>query len=227
MLPDSFFERAPETVAQMLVGKVIRRRYRGRWLSAAIVEAEAYLLTDKGSHASLGRTPSREAVFMAPGTIYMYYARGGDSFNISCLGPGNAVLVKSGVPVTDDMSDDRSVTVMSRLNPSPSGPRPVHRLCSGQTLLCRALDLKVPDWNRRRFDPQVFYVDDAGYQPPFLVQARRLGIPRGRDEHLLLRFVDGGRVGSATRNPLTQRTGPRDHRILDWSGESWQESRVD
>ena len=28
----------------------------------------------------------------------MYYARGGDSFNISCAGEGNAVLLKAGIP---------------------------------------------------------------------------------------------------------------------------------
>ena len=107
MLRDAFFDREPEIVAQALVGKVIRRRYEGRWLSAAIVEAEAYLLTEKGSHASLGRTPSREALFMPAGTIYMYYARGGDSLNVSCRGAGNAVLFKSGVPVVDEVSARR------------------------------------------------------------------------------------------------------------------------
>ena len=62
MLPYSFFDRPAETVAQDLVGKVIRRRLDGQWLSAAIVETEAYG-GDKASHSYLGRTPSREAMF--------------------------------------------------------------------------------------------------------------------------------------------------------------------
>lgn len=221
MLDDPFFDRPPPLVAQSLVGKVIRRRYRGRWLAAAIVEAEAYLLREKGSHASLGRTPSREAVFMPAGTIYMYYSRAGDSLNVSCRGPGNAVLIKSGVPIVDRRSPASSLRVMHTLNPGSSGPRPDHRLCSGQTLLCRSLDLRVPRWNGQRFDPQTLYVEDVGYRPSALIQARRLGIPQGRDEHLLLRFVDADRVRSATKNPLTQRSGPRDHKLLRWQGQRW------
>ncbi|WVM94031.1 DNA-3-methyladenine glycosylase [Halopseudomonas pachastrellae] len=55
-------------------GKVIRRRLNGQWLAARIIETEAYLLEERGSHASLGYTEARRALFMAPGTIYMYYA---------------------------------------------------------------------------------------------------------------------------------------------------------
>ena len=227
ILLDTFFDRDPVRVAQMLIGKVIRRRYRRRWLSAAIVEAEAYLLEEKGSHASLGRTPSREALFMRAGTIYMYYARGGDSLNVSCRGDGNAVLIKSGVPVVDEISPAASLAAMHDLNPGASGPRPTHRLCSGQTLLCRALDLKVPAWNCKSFDPRTLFVDDVGYRPPALIQARRLGIPAGRDEHLRLRFVDRARVRSATQNPLTRRTGPHDHRILEWSKGRWTTTKID
>ena len=221
MLSTDFFDRDPETVAKALVGKVVRRRYEGRWLAAAVVEAEAYLLREKGSHASLGRTPSREALFMPPGTIYMYYARGGDSLNVSCRGPGNAVLFKAGVPVVDRRSPAASLEVMHGLNPAPSGRRATHRLCSGQTLLCRSLALRVPDWNCRRFERRRLYVEDVGYRPEHLIQARRLGIPYGRDEHLLLRFVDEARAASATSNPLTRRTGPTDHRILRWRDGIW------
>ena len=59
-------------------------------------------MNDRGSHASLGFTKKREALFMKPGTIYMYYARGGDSLNFSCQGEGNAVLIKSGFPASDN-----------------------------------------------------------------------------------------------------------------------------
>ena len=97
IIPNSFFERDPREVAPDLLGKVLRHRIDGYWLEARIIETEAYLLEERGSHASLGETPSRRALFMEAGTIYMYYARGGDSFNFSCLGPGNAVLIKAGI----------------------------------------------------------------------------------------------------------------------------------
>jgi DNA-3-methyladenine glycosylase len=216
VLGAGFFDRDPRTVAKDLVGKVLRRRIRSHWLSVQIVEVEAYSIREKGSHASLGRTPSREALFMPAGTIYMYYARGWASLNVSCRGAGNAVLVKAGRPFTDDVSPLESLALMHRLNPGSQGERPLERLCSGQTLLCRALALRVADWNRRTFDPQRFFAEDVGYWPSHLIQARRLGIPRGRDEHLLYRFIDLDFVRSATSNPLTKRGSKEgiDFRIL-------------
>jgi DNA-3-methyladenine glycosylase len=216
MLGADFFDRDALEVARSLVGKVLRRKYRGQWLSAAIVEAEAYYQREKGSHASLGRTPSREALFMAAGTIYMYYSRGGDSLNVSCRGEGNAVLVKSGVVYFDERSPESTLRIMQRLNPCGDRPRDPARLCSGQTLLCRSLALKVPDWNQRTFDPERFFVEDVGHRPR-LIQARRLGIPLGRDEHLPYRFIDLDRARHATENPTTKRTSREgvDYQLLD------------
>ncbi|HTF34628.1 MAG TPA: DNA-3-methyladenine glycosylase [Myxococcota bacterium] len=216
MLGPAFFDRDPQTVAKDLIGKILRRRVPSNWLSVQIVEVEAYFLREKGSHASLGRTPSREALFMPAGTIYMYYARGSDSLNVSCRGAGNAVLLKAARPFTDAVSPPASFELMHRLNPGAQGRRPLEKLCSGQTLICRALGLRVADWNRRAFDPQSFFVEDVGYRPSRLIQARRLGIPRGRDEHLLYRFIDFDCVRSATSNPLTRRGSKEgvDFRIL-------------
>ncbi len=98
ILPNSYFNRDVCKVAESLLGKIIRKRFKEHWLSAQIIETEAYYMDEKGSHASLGFTPKRRALFMPPGTIYMYYSRGKDSFNISCKGKGNAVLIKSGIP---------------------------------------------------------------------------------------------------------------------------------
>ncbi|AHV91620.1 methylpurine-DNA glycosylase family protein [Bordetella holmesii ATCC 51541] len=103
-LPDSFFDRDAATLARDLLGKILRRRWGSLWLSARIIETEAYYLTDKGSHASLGYTHKRRALFMGGGTIYMYYARGSDSLNFSARGQGNAVLIKSAFPWLDAVS---------------------------------------------------------------------------------------------------------------------------
>jgi DNA-3-methyladenine glycosylase len=200
-----------------VLGKVLRRRYRGLWLSAAIVEAEAYYLREKGSHASLGRTPSREALFMAAGTLYMYHSRAGDSLNVSCEGEGNAMLLKAGVPVVDDVSGDDALALMRSLHPRPDGAlRPVEKQCAGQTLLCRSLALRIGDWNCRTFDEDELFLDDVGYAPEQVVVARRLGISPGRDEHLLYRYVDAARARSATQNPFTRRdcVEGRDYYVL-------------
>lgn len=75
-LPDAFFDRDASELARDLLGKVIRHRVDGLWLSVRIIETEAYYLEEKGSHASLGYTHKRRALFMDGGVIYMYYARG-------------------------------------------------------------------------------------------------------------------------------------------------------
>ena len=217
-LPDSFFNRDVLVVARQLLGKVIRHHYQGIWLSAMIVETEAYYQREKGSHASLGFTEKRKALFMAPGTIYMYYARGGDSLNVSCRGAGNAVLIKAGCFYCDEKTPAQMIQVMQQHNPTKKSnqPRALHRICSGQTLLCRSLGLKVPDWDQNPFDLTRFFVEDVGYRPKKLIQSRRLGIPKGRDEHLLYRWIDFDKAVSATSNPLSNRTWRegRDYKIL-------------
>ena len=214
-VPPTFFDAEPLELAQALIGKVLRHRinhpvHGDIWLSARIIETEAYYRAEKGSHSSLGYTEKRKAMFMAPGTIYMYYARGGDSLNFSALGDGNGVLIKSGRVHMDRKSPRKSIEVMQSMNPIGNRIRPEERLCSGQTLLCRSLGLKVPEWNQRRLKRGRLTLDDVGIKPTRLVQSRRLGIPPGRDEHLPYRFVDFDSAHLATSNPLKD-----EHRIIE------------
>jgi DNA-3-methyladenine glycosylase len=206
-LPDSFFNRDAQVLARALLGKVIRHRVGSGqdslWLSARIIETEAYYCAEKGSHASLGYTEKRKALFLEGGHIYMYYARGGDSLNFSAEGPGNAVLIKSAYPWVDELSDGNSLAHMLLNNPDAKGAlRPPERLCAGQTLLCKALGLKVTTWDAKRFDLEHLFVDDVGAEPKQIIQTTRLGIPEGRDGHLMYRFVDAAYARYCTRNPL-------------------------
>jgi len=216
-LNSDFFNRDACTLARNLLGKIIRHKYQGQWLSARIIETESYYLDEKGSHASLGYTEKRKALFMPAGTIYMYYARGHDSFNVSARGNGNAVLIKSAYYHQDNFSDKNSLQLMQSLNPLPSGKnRSPEKLCSGQTLLCRALNLKVSDWNQGKFNKQKFFIDDINYSPKAIIQTTRLGIPEGRDEHLLYRFIDFKYAKNCTSNPLTKRNWVEgEHYIID------------
>jgi DNA-3-methyladenine glycosylase len=202
-LEDAFFDRDAQILARDLLGKVIRHRVGDLWLSARIIETEAYYCAEKGSHASLGYTEKRKALFLDGGHIYMYYARGGDSLNFSAQGPGNAVLIKSAYPWVDELSGPASLAQMLLNNPDAQGrPRPSQKLCAGQTLLCKSLGLKVPVWDAKRFDHELLLVEDVGQTPAHVIQATRLGIPQGRDEHLMYRFVDAAYAPYCTRNPL-------------------------
>lgn len=206
MLHPEFFHRDAQIVAKNLLGKIIRHKVNSKWLAARIIETEAYYLNEKGSHSSLGLTENRKAMFMPAGTIYMYYARGRDSLNISAKGEGNAVLIKSAYPYFDKQSPDNNLKLMQKLNPGSHGSaRAIHKLCSGQTLLCASLGLKVTQWNQQQFNEDHFYFDDCDLKPSKIIQTTRMGIPKGRDEHLPYRFIDYGFAKYCTSNPLTKR----------------------
>ena len=221
VLKNAFFDRDSPALARALIGKVLRRRWKNQWLSARIIETEAYRLDEKGSHASLGYTHKRRALFMDAGTIYMYYSRGGDSFNISAAGEGNAVLIKSAYPWIDAIAGPAALAVMQAENPGPGGiMRPLHRLCAGQVQLCRALALRVPEWDAQAFNPDVLFVDDVGKSPEVLIQTTRLGITAGRDAHLPYRFVDPAYAKFCTRNPLRRgQTMPEHYCWVDQNGD--------
>lgn len=191
VLGRSFFDQDAVRLAKIVLGKVLCVRYQHLWLCAQVIETEAYYIHEKASHASLGFTQKRKALFMEPGTIYMYYSRGGDSLNISAKGKGNAVLIKSAIPYSNADNYPEMIKMMQELNPLPNNRRRVPlKLCSGQVLLCRALNLKVKHWDQKQFDVEHFFIQDIGYSPEKIVQRTRLGIRKDRDAHLPYRFID-------------------------------------
>lgn len=206
MLNTDFFSRDACLVAQLLIGKIIRRKFNNTWLAARIIETEAYYLTDKASHSSLGYTEKRKAMFMPPGTIYMYYARGHDSLNVSCGNEGDAVLIKSAIPFIDELSPKDNIKIMQQLNPNKDGSmRAVEKLCSGQTLLCKSLNLKVNDFDQQQFNENNFFIEDAKITPAKIIQTTRLGIHQERDAHLHYRYIDFDYAKYCSSNPLTKR----------------------
>lgn len=201
MLSNKFFAKDSFEVAKSLVGKVLCHKYNGLWLKAMIIETEAYYANEFGSHSSKGPTESKRALFMPPGTLYVYYSRGSDSISFSTLGDGNSVLVKSGIPFLEHDKEQTSLEQMHRLNPINGRRRKDLRLCSGQTLICKSLGIKVVDWNKKGMDPEGLYVEDVGYNPKKLIACKRLGIPKNRDHHLLHRVFDERYLKCITKDP--------------------------
>ena len=201
ILPNEFFARDTFEVARSLVGKVLCHKYEGIWLKAMIIEMEAFYAGENGSHSSKGRTESKEALYMSPGTIYMYYSRGSDSISFSTLGDGSATLIKSGVPWLEEDKNGVSLEKMHLLNPINGRRRKDELLCSGQPLICKALGIKVREWNKKCMNPESLYVKDIGYKPEKLIACNRLGIPENRDHHLLHRVFDERYSRSITKDP--------------------------
>lgn len=202
MLKKDFFDRNTVEVAKDLLGKVIQHKYKNIWLKAKIIETEAYLMEEKASHSSQGYTEKRKALFMSPGTIYMYYSRGKDSLNVSTGNKGDAVLIKAGIPYKEDNKE--MIKTMKKLNPINGRERKTKRLCSGQTLLAKSLNIKVKDWDQEQFTKNKFFIEDIEYKPSKIIKTTRLGIPKGRDEHLMYRFIDYKYRKYCTKNPITR-----------------------
>ena len=186
-LNKEYFKKDVITLAKNLLGKVICRKIDKYILKVRIIETEAYSLSEPASHSSLGYSKKNAAMFMDFGTIYMYHSRAGASFNISALGLGDAVLIKSGICFLDN--DNDALSFMQNINKKNGKLRDIHFLASGQTLLCKSIAIDL-SWDKKQFCDE-FYIEDAGYNPENILITSRLGIPNGRDNLLLpYRYVD-------------------------------------
>ncbi|MBD3280103.1 DNA-3-methyladenine glycosylase [Candidatus Dojkabacteria bacterium] len=203
-LSNDFFARVSLEVAKSLIGKVLCHKIDGTWLKAMIIETEAYYGDEPGSHASRGRTKSKEALYMEPGTIYMYYSRGNDSIGFSTLGDGSSVLVKSGIPFVEGSKGSEMLSKMHEINPINGRMREDHLLCSGQSIICKSLGLKVKDWNKKNIEGNDLYLEDVGYTPKSLVACGRLGMSKKRHYQLLHRVFDTKYQESITKDPRTK-----------------------
>ncbi|XP_061761048.1 DNA-3-methyladenine glycosylase [Nerophis ophidion] len=178
-LGELFFRQPCVTLAKAFLGKVLVRRLDdGTELRGRVVETEAYLGgEDKASHSAGGkRTGRNTAMFMKPGTIYVYPIYGVYlCMNVSSQGEGAAVLLRSLEPL-------QGHAVMRRLRASKrrdqARPLKDKELCNGPSKLCQALDVQ------RRLDRQdmassweVWLEDgDSTTEVREMVSAPRIGI---------------------------------------------------
>ncbi|MDE7314699.1 MAG: DNA-3-methyladenine glycosylase [Mucispirillum sp.] len=197
ILHNDFFKKDVVMLAKSLIGKVLCRKIDTVTLKARIIETEAYSKSEPASHSSLGWSLSRAAMFMDAGTIYMYHSRAGASFNISALGAGDAVLVKSAVCFLDNDKD--TLYFMQQINKKNDKLRDIYYLASGQTLLCKSLMIDRVLWDKKQFNNKL-YIEYTGYIPENIVITSRLGIPKDRDNLLLpYRYIDKKYIKYATK----------------------------
>lgn len=197
ILHNNFFKKDVVMLAKSLIGKVLCRKIDTITLKARIIETEAYSKSEPASHSSLGWSLSRAAMFMDAGTIYMYHSRAGASFNISALGEGDAVLVKSAVCFLDNDKD--TLYFMQQINKKNDKLRDIYHLASGQTLLCKSLMIDRILWDKKQFNNEL-YIEDTGYIPENIVVTSRLGISKDRDNLLLpYRYIDKKYIKYATK----------------------------
>ncbi|XP_045922271.1 DNA-3-methyladenine glycosylase isoform X1 [Micropterus dolomieu] len=180
-LGEEFFNQSCIRLAKAFLGKVLVRRCAdGTELRGRIVETEAYLGgEDKASHSAGGkRTERNTAMFMKPGTIYVYPIYGIYlCMNVSSEGEGAAVLLRSLEPL-------QGQPVMRQLRTArrKDGARQLKdkELCNGPSKLCQALDIhRCFDRRDLASDHEVWLERDPNAnpaEPSDIVAAPRIGI---------------------------------------------------
>ncbi|XP_075942492.1 DNA-3-methyladenine glycosylase [Anarhichas minor] len=178
---EDFFKQPCIRLAKAFLGKVLVRRCAdGTELRGRIVETEAYLGgEDKASHSAGGkRTERTTAMFMKPGTIYVYPIYGIYlCMNVSSEGEGAAVLLRSLEPL-------QGQPVMRQLRTArrKEGARQLKdkELCNGPSKLCQALNIpRCFDRRDLASDPDVWLErepDTNPAEPHDIVSAPRIGI---------------------------------------------------
>lgn len=190
LVPRTFFNRNPRTVARELLGKLIVRSEGGKMLAGRVVEVEAYLgAGDLAAHAAAGQTERNAVLFGPPGHAYVYFIYGVHyCLNISCLPDGRpgCVLIRALEPVSGlrEMAKARELDDLE-FNSS----RELRKLASGPGRLCEALGITRPRDNGKdivakgtdlRVMDDSFKVREIGVTP-------RIGITKSAE--LPLRYI--------------------------------------
>ncbi len=203
-LSRAFFARTPRRVARELLGKVLVRNSQipgSSWLTARIVEVEAYLgEQDPAAHASAGHTPRNSVLFGPPGHAYIYFIYGNHyCLNVSCEPEGRAggVLFRALEPLSgiEEMAVSRGIELRS--------DQDLPKLTSGPGRLCQAFGITRARDNGCDLTSSKsgLWISDDGYRARRILITPRIGITKAADKPLryLLggnRFVSGPRPRS-------------------------------
>ncbi|XP_069590040.1 DNA-3-methyladenine glycosylase isoform X2 [Ranitomeya imitator] len=187
-LVSDFYNKPCTHLAKSSLGQILVRRLPdGTELRGRIVETESYLGgEDEASHSRGGkRTERNVAMYMKPGTIYVYQIYGMYfCMNISSQGDGAAVLLRSLEPIEglDTMRKFRNV------KRNVQKPLKDKELCNGPSKLCQAFAIE------KSFDRQdlgnnlsTWLEDGPEILEEDIVSCARIGI---------------GNAGEWTRKPL-------------------------
>lgn len=179
VLPRSFFQQPPETLAPALLGKILARRQRTRLLAGRIVEVEAYLGSDDpAAHAFRGETPRNAVLFGAPGHAYVYSIYGLHCcLNVSCqpAGVAGCVLLRALEPLQE-------IAAMRR-NRGLEKAAALAKIASGPGKLCAAFAITRMGENGcdlTSANSELFLMDD-GTVPEKVSRSPRIGIRKAAD----------------------------------------------
>jgi DNA-3-methyladenine glycosylase len=181
-------EAPPDTVARLVLGKLLVRRTSDALLVGRIVEVEAYLGSgDPAAHAAAGRTARNSVLFGPAGHAYIYFIYGMHScLNISCEREGQAgsLLIRALEP----LEGLAQMAAWRGLSPH-AAPR---LLTSGPGRLCQAFGLTRATHNGVDLlsEDSELQLRDDGYEAPAILATPRIGISKAAERPL--RFAVAG-----------------------------------
>jgi DNA-3-methyladenine glycosylase len=179
ILPREFYLRPTVEVAHALLGQLLVHQQPEGLTAGLIVETEAYLVGDPGSHAWRGRTTRNAPMFGPPGTIYTYRIYGVHwCVNLVTQPEGvpEAVLIRALEPVA-------GIELMRQRR----GVARLQDLCSGPARLCQALGITdALNWGDITSPP--LWVADTGRPRGQVCVGTRIGLPIGKGHEAPLRF---------------------------------------
>lgn len=198
ILPRDFYLQPTVQVAQALLGQVLRHQQPAGPTAGIIVETEAYLQGDPGSHASRSRTRRNAPMFAGPGTIYVYRIYGVHC----CL---NVVTQPEGVPEAILIRALEPVAGLDLMRQRRGVDR-LEDLCSGPGKLVQALGIGLEhNWGDLTVPP--LYIADYGPPTVPVAVGRRIGLTADRGGEALLRFGLAGSKFLSRKFPSSETKG--------------------
>jgi DNA-3-methyladenine glycosylase len=173
-LPLAFFQQDAATVAREVIGTILVRQFRGTLRRARVVEAEAYVGPhDLACHASKGRTPRTQTMYLPGGHAYVYFIYGMyDMLNVvtGMADDPQAVLLRAAEPLDGWIAD-----------------------LSGPGKLTRALHITRVQDGLDLTGPGLHFLPRARGDPPEIAVSARIGVAYAKDwKDAPLRFYDAG-----------------------------------
>lgn len=181
-----FYSTDTLSVARQLLGKLLVRSIDGERISGVIVEVEAYLSAgDPASHSSRGQNKRNAAMFMSPGTLYVYSIHARHCLNVVAEpeGSGAAVLIRSLQPWE---GIDRMRVHRQR--------EALRDLCTGPARLCQSLAVNLEQDKTDLISSRMIWIEESPTEVAngqwTITSSFRIGITKAQDLPYRF-FVDG------------------------------------
>ena len=176
-LSESFYQRDAVVVAKELLGKIFVRKHNNKYLTAKIVETEAYKqLNDEAAHSYNGKTLRNSVMFENGGKLYVYFTYGKHFCANVVTGKensGDAVLLRAFEPL-----NNLETLAEFRFNKSDLSEKEKINLCNGPAKLCQSFNILRSDNGKDFFGDEFFILNQKKLNDSEIVVSERIGIKK-------------------------------------------------